>query len=101
MKVDNEKRRGVSYLKRIADINRIYDRWSKTGLSNREIWRRYIYPKYGISERTLYNMLKSGDKATAESISRKSNIPVEGFLFPDLNSSRDDIRDPGYFKKTK
>lgn len=101
MKVDNEKRRGVSYLKRVADINRIYDRWSKTGLSNREIWRRYIYPKYGVSERTLYYMLKSGDKASAASISRKSNIPVEGFLFPELNSSRDDIRDPCYFKKTE
>lgn len=58
MKVDNERRRGVSYLKRVADINKTYQEWSRTGLSNREIWRRYIYPVYGISERTLYNMLK-------------------------------------------
>ena len=28
-------------------------------MSNREIWRRYIYPVYGITERTFYNMLKA------------------------------------------
>lgn len=54
-----EKRRGVSYRKRVEDINRIYDREAKRGLSNREIWRRYIYPVYGISERTLYGLLKA------------------------------------------
>lgn len=54
-----EKRRGVSYQKRVEEINRIYDREAKRGLFNREIWRRYIYPVYGISERTMYNMLKA------------------------------------------
>lgn len=58
MKVDNERRRGVSYLKRVADVNAIYEKWAKSGLSNREIWRRYIYPIYGISERAFYYMLK-------------------------------------------
>ncbi|MBR4801487.1 MAG: hypothetical protein IK041_01615, partial [Bacteroidales bacterium] len=51
------KRRGLNYKKRVADINRIYDAHSRDGLSNREIWRRYIYPVYAISERTLYNIL--------------------------------------------
>lgn len=54
-----KKRRGLSYLKRVADINRIYDFYAPTGLSNREIWRRYIYPKYMISERTLYNIINA------------------------------------------
>lgn len=49
----------MSYRKRVADINRIYDRWARTGLSNREIWRRYIYPVYAISERQLYNILNA------------------------------------------
>ncbi len=53
------KRRGVSYRKRVADINRIYDRYARSGLSNREIWRRYIYPAYGISERTFYNIMNA------------------------------------------
>ena len=49
----------MSYRKRVADVNRIYDQFSGLGLSNREIWIRHIYPKFGISERTFYNMLKA------------------------------------------
>lgn len=52
-------RHGVSYKKRVADINRVYDRYVRLGIPNREIWRRYIYPVYGISERTFYNILKA------------------------------------------
>lgn len=53
------KRNGVSYKKRVLEVNGIFDRYARTGLSNREIWRRYIYPSYGISERTFYNLLKA------------------------------------------
>lgn len=53
------KRRGVSYQKRVEEINRIYDREAARGVPNREIWRRYIYPVYGISERTFYNVLNA------------------------------------------
>ena len=53
-----KKRRGASYRKRVADINRIYSEHVKSGLSNREIWLRYVYPVYAISERTFYNILK-------------------------------------------
>lgn len=53
------KRRGASYQKRVTDINRIYDQHAKSGMSNREIWRRYIYPVYAISERTFYNLLNA------------------------------------------
>lgn len=52
-------RRGMSYRKRVEDINRIYDRYARSGLSNREIWRRYIYPVYWISERTFYNIMNA------------------------------------------
>lgn len=54
-----KERRGLSYQKRVADINRIYDRYARSGLSNREIWRRYIYPVYAISERTFYNIMNA------------------------------------------
>lgn len=54
-----KKRRGMSYRKRVEDINRIYDRYARSGLSNREIWRRYIYPAYYISERTFYNIMNA------------------------------------------
>lgn len=53
------KRRGVSYRKRVADINRIYEEKVKEGLSNREIWRRFIYPVYAVSERTFYNAINA------------------------------------------
>ena len=53
------KRSGVSYQKRVEEVNRIYYREAKRGVPNREIWRRYLYPVYGVSERTFYNMLKA------------------------------------------
>lgn len=55
----NRSRHGNSYKKRVSDINRIYDEYVNSGLSNREIWRRYIYPQYRISERTFYNLLNA------------------------------------------
>lgn len=58
------ERRGFSYIKRVADINAIYDRYARTGLSNREIWRRYVYPQYAITERTFYNILKASSRVT-------------------------------------
>lgn len=51
--------RGQSYAKRVADVNAIYDKWVRTGLSNRAIWRMYVYPIFAISERTFYNLLKA------------------------------------------
>lgn len=56
------KKPGKSYQKRVSDINRIYDLYAKQGISNREIWRRYIYPVYGICERSFYNLLKAPTK---------------------------------------
>lgn len=53
------EKRGMSYRKRVEEINRIYDQYARSGLSNREIWRRYIYPAYWISERTFYNIMNA------------------------------------------
>lgn len=55
----NKKRRGLSYKKRVYEISRIYGEHVQSGLSNREIWLRYIYPIYAISERTFYNILNA------------------------------------------
>ena len=64
----------MSYQKRVADINRIYDLYVKKGVPNREIWRRYIYPVYGISERTFYNILKA-------SANPKNDLPEDAQLY--------------------
>ena len=47
---------GNSYKKRVIDVNRIYDEHSKEGLTNREIFRKFIYR---ISEKTFYNCLNA------------------------------------------
>lgn len=75
------KRRGVSYQKRVEEVNRIYDREAPRGLPNREIWRRYVYPLYGISERTFYNLLK----ASAEPCREIADETRQLLLFKDLD----------------
>ena len=95
-RVQVKKRKGKSYAKRVADIEQIYDTYVKTGLSNREIWKRYVYPQYGISERTFYNLLKASINPEVEG---RSELSAEGFLFPELLFPEDEVRDPGYFKK--
>lgn len=50
---------GDSYKRRVLEINAIYDKYAKSGLSNREIIRRYIWPIYHISEKTFYNMINA------------------------------------------
>ena len=92
----NRKRQGKSYSKRVADINLIYDTYARTGLPNREIWKRYVYPKYGISERTFYNLLKASMNPDVED---KSALSAQGFLFPELFYPEDEVRNPAYFKK--
>lgn len=87
------KRRGQSYEKRIADINRIYDQYARSGLPNREIWRRYIYPAYGVSERTFYNLLN----ASALHPSCKE-MSTEGFLFKDFFEKEDEQRRADYYQ---
>lgn len=51
--------RGYSHVTRVKEVNEIYDRHSRSGLSNREILRRYIWPKYRISEKTFYNYINA------------------------------------------
>ena len=86
----------MSYAKRVADINQIYDVYAKTGLPNREIWRRYVYPKFGISERTFYNLLKAQMNPKIED---QSALEAQGFLFPELYYPKDEVSDPSYFRK--
>lgn len=66
--------RGLSYQKRVAEINKIYDRYAHLGLPNREIFRRYIYPVYAITERQFYNILNA-------SADPRNEIPRQEELF--------------------
>ncbi len=84
------KKRGMSYRKRVDGINRIYDKYAKTGLSNREIWRRYIYPIYCISERTFYNIMN--DTAGFENPVVASDMPSL-FDFIDEKPETEDLNE--------
>lgn len=56
--------KGNSYAHRVADILRIYDEHARSGLSNREILRRYIRPLYPICEKTFYNIINASARLT-------------------------------------
>lgn len=51
--------KGCSYEARVREVNEIYDSHARSGLSNREILRRYIWPKHRISEKTFYNYINA------------------------------------------
>ena len=72
--------RGISYKARVAEVNRIYDEHRRSGLSNVEIWRRYVYPKLFISERTFYNMLNASAVIDIEAVEREKQLWIP---FPD------------------
>ena len=59
MKKCRQKIVGRSYAHRVAEVNRIYDEHAGSGLSNREILRRYIWPSFFISEKTFYNLINA------------------------------------------
>lgn len=59
MKKNRTKIIGRSYAHRVAEVNRIYDKYAPSGLSNREILRRHIWPLFYISEKTFYNLINA------------------------------------------
>ena len=71
VKKSRQKIVGMSYAFRVQDIVRIYDEHARSGLSNREILRRYIWPKYRICEKTFYNIINaSADPRVRERIAQ-------------------------------
>ena len=80
MKKHKRNGRGISYEARVAEVNRIYDEHRRSGLSNVEIWRRYVYPKLFISERTFYNMLNASAVIDIEAVEREKQLWIP---FPD------------------
>lgn len=82
MKKGKLKCTGCSYALRVKEINRIYDEHARSGLSNREILRRYIWPKYKICEKTFYNLINaSASDSVALSIKRMEEQETQLRLF--------------------
>lgn len=86
MRTKRGKIKGQSYRKRVSDINRIYEEHMRSGLSNREILRRYIQPIYPISESTMYNILKAEYKFEANPVDEQ--LPS---LFDDENNNSNNM----------
>lgn len=79
MKKNRTKIVGCSYVLRVEDVVRIYDEHAKSGLSNREILRRYIWPKYHICEKTFYNIINAS--ADPRIIRRQEEMRAQLTLF--------------------
>ena len=71
MKKHKRNGRGMSYKVRVAEVNRIYDDHRRSGLSNVEISRGSVSPKFFISERTFYNMLNASAVIDTEAVERE------------------------------
>ncbi len=79
MNKNRKKIVGCSYAFRVEDIVRIYDEHSRSGCSNREILRRWIWPKYHICEKTFYNIINAS--ADPKVISRQEEMKRQMSLF--------------------
>ena len=79
MKKSRNRIVGCSYAFRVEDIVRIYDEHSRSGLSNREFLRRYIWPKYHICEKTFYNIINAS--ADPRIIQRQKEMRAQLSLF--------------------
>ena len=66
MKKFRRKIIGRSYAARVEAIMAEYDKWARSGLSNREILRRYISPRWHIAESTFYNMVKASSRVSVQ-----------------------------------
>ncbi len=81
------KKKGKSYLVRLEDVIKIYDEWSPKGVSNTKIWELYIYPIYGMAERTFYRYLKNAGRLDElpEDASILLNKPEQLKIFEEEN----------------
>lgn len=58
-RTNSGKVKGNSYMHRMEKVLKIYNEHANSGLSTREILRRYISPEVPISESTLYNYFRN------------------------------------------
>ena len=64
----HKQHQGFSYVKRVTEVNAIYDSHARSGLSNRAIWRQFIWPVFAISEKTFYNYINAATDPHIEKI---------------------------------
>lgn len=61
----------ANHLKRVIEVQEEFLELQKRYDCTREIWRKYIYPRWKISERTLYSWLATPAKRDLKKIQEK------------------------------
>lgn len=79
MKKNRTKIVGRSYAHKVGQVLRIYDEHARSGLSNREILRRYIWPLYPMCEKTFYNIINAS--ADPRIIAHQQELDTQLALF--------------------
>lgn len=80
-----------NYLRRVKAVQELVEQYYEAGRLDRcysEVWRRWVYPQYPMSQRTFYRLLKV-DLAVEQTKMQpaKSKPPQADYafsLFPDL-----------------
>lgn len=78
MKKGRHKIVGRMYAHRVSEVLRIYEEHEKSGLSNREILRRYIWPVYPMCEKTFYNLINASADPKVQAQQQELQISLFG-----------------------
>lgn len=62
-----------NHLKKVIEVQEFYLDLQQQYDSTREIWRKFIYPRWKISERTLYNWLATPAKRDLKKLQEKKD----------------------------
>lgn len=79
MKKGRRKIVGRMYAHRVHEVLRIYEQHERSGLSNREILRRYIWPVYPMCEKTFYNLINASADPKIQAQQNELNLQLSLF----------------------
>lgn len=71
MRKGRKKIVGRMYAHRVSEVIRIYEEHARSGLSNREILRQFIYPRYPMCEKTFYNIINASAEVRVQAQQRE------------------------------
>jgi len=73
MNANEEPRVMESVARRALEVQKVYLEHKEPDLPNTYIYRRYIYPRFHISERTFYRYLRRNAKRQVRKIENQTN----------------------------
>lgn len=76
MRKGRKKIVGRMYAHRVSEVIRIYEEHERSGLSNREILRQFIYPHYPMCEKTFYNIINASADVRVQAQQRELQMSL-------------------------